>query len=154
MIYSGPGDGDDASTTRRATSVRFDADPGLIAAMNAEAGILEGETDTSLGPPAAVLALIDRDEQTHSDTLEVEIASLRLTNAELTLMLKNTQEELILTNQLLSSPEPLPPNPILDGLLPLSLRSTKGLSPPGSSPNRSEERRVGKECRSRWSPYH
>ena len=27
---------------------------------------------------------------------------------------------------------------------------------PGSSKkcNRSEERRVGKECRSRWSPYH
>ena len=24
---------------------------------------------------------------------------------------------------------------------------------PGS-PSRSEERRVGKECRSRWSPYH
>src|SRR6266540_2446917 len=23
-----------------------------------------------------------------------------------------------------------------------------------SSPRRSEERRVGKECRSRWSPYH
>src|SRR3712207_9100611 len=23
-----------------------------------------------------------------------------------------------------------------------------------SSPDRSEERRVGKECRSRWSPYH
>ena len=23
-----------------------------------------------------------------------------------------------------------------------------------SSDNRSEERRVGKECRSRWSPYH
>ena len=22
------------------------------------------------------------------------------------------------------------------------------------SPTRSEERRVGKECRSRWSPYH
>ena len=22
------------------------------------------------------------------------------------------------------------------------------------SPRRSEERRVGKECRSRWSPYH
>ena len=22
------------------------------------------------------------------------------------------------------------------------------------SPHRSEERRVGKECRSRWSPYH
>src|SRR2546425_11993428 len=25
---------------------------------------------------------------------------------------------------------------------------------PGANPNRSEERRVGKECRSRWSPYH
>src|SRR2546429_1488786 len=24
----------------------------------------------------------------------------------------------------------------------------------GTSPRRSEERRVGKECRSRWSPYH
>ena len=25
---------------------------------------------------------------------------------------------------------------------------------PGFHPGRSEERRVGKECRSRWSPYH
>ena len=25
---------------------------------------------------------------------------------------------------------------------------------PQSGENRSEERRVGKECRSRWSPYH
>ena len=25
---------------------------------------------------------------------------------------------------------------------------------PGKSDRRSEERRVGKECRSRWSPYH
>ena len=25
---------------------------------------------------------------------------------------------------------------------------------PGDSNGRSEERRVGKECRSRWSPYH
>ena len=24
----------------------------------------------------------------------------------------------------------------------------------GNDPARSEERRVGKECRSRWSPYH
>ena len=24
----------------------------------------------------------------------------------------------------------------------------------GENPVRSEERRVGKECRSRWSPYH
>ena len=25
---------------------------------------------------------------------------------------------------------------------------------PAPPPSRSEERRVGKECRSRWSPYH
>ena len=27
-------------------------------------------------------------------------------------------------------------------------------NPSGSVKDRSEERRVGKECRSRWSPYH
>src|SRR5215471_18228868 len=32
--------------------------------------------------------------------------------------------------------------------------STSRASAVGSSPTRSEERRVGKECRSRWSPYH
>ena len=33
------------------------------------------------------------------------------------------------------------------GLLPMFLAAPYGM-------NRSEERRVGKECRSRWSPYH
>src|SRR3989441_4046059 len=28
------------------------------------------------------------------------------------------------------------------------------VAPSGSIATRSEERRVGKECRSRWSPYH
>ena len=28
------------------------------------------------------------------------------------------------------------------------------LKPPSRTVSRSEERRVGKECRSRWSPYH
>src|SRR5256885_9245974 len=31
---------------------------------------------------------------------------------------------------------------------------TPTLEPASSAPCRSEERRVGKECRSRWSPYH
>src|ERR1043166_3547503 len=35
---------------------------------------------------------------------------------------------------------------------PLRLRTSQ--SPWQASPARSEERRVGKECRSRWSPYH
>ena len=30
----------------------------------------------------------------------------------------------------------------------------KGLLRSSKGPTRSEERRVGKECRSRWSPYH
>ena len=32
-----------------------------------------------------------------------------------------------------------------------TLLRTKGIA---SASKRSEERRVGKECRSRWSPYH
>ena len=34
------------------------------------------------------------------------------------------------------------------------LRGVEYYSDCGFSPQRSEERRVGKECRSRWSPYH
>src|SRR2546430_6557188 len=39
---------------------------------------------------------------------------------------------------------------------PCSCTVTTTCSPPTRSTNgsRSEERRVGKECRSRWSPYH
>src|SRR2546430_12811180 len=33
-------------------------------------------------------------------------------------------------------------------------RNGNGSSENGTRENRSEERRVGKECRSRWSPYH
>src|SRR5256885_15488848 len=32
--------------------------------------------------------------------------------------------------------------------------TTTETAPLGNAPSRSEERRVGKECRSRWSPYH
>ena len=31
---------------------------------------------------------------------------------------------------------------------------TGAMTPAGLGMSRSEERRVGKECRSRWSPYH
>ena len=33
-------------------------------------------------------------------------------------------------------------------------QSVKGLNTERGTADRSEERRVGKECRSRWSPYH
>ena len=33
-------------------------------------------------------------------------------------------------------------------------QSEEGLYYPNRIASRSEERRVGKECRSRWSPYH
>ena len=37
----------------------------------------------------------------------------------------------------------------------LSITGACIITPPSSPvPERSEERRVGKECRSRWSPYH
>src|SRR5256885_17231488 len=35
-----------------------------------------------------------------------------------------------------------------------SLNAVHGRMPPVATGARSEERRVGKECRSRWSPYH
>ena len=43
-----------------------------------------------------------------------------------------------------------PRNPNGAGPAPVSLGSAGALGAAG----RSEERRVGKECRSRWSPYH
>ena len=36
----------------------------------------------------------------------------------------------------------------------LELGGIRLLTDPTFDPARSEERRVGKECRSRWSPYH
>ena len=47
---------------------------------------------------------------------------------------------------------------VLDGrdvtALPMYLRARSGIGYLAQEPSRSEERRVGKECRSRWSPYH
>ena len=40
---------------------------------------------------------------------------------------------------------------LLDKLLSNKIVNTNGYT---RSDTRSEERRVGKECRSRWSPYH
>ena len=47
-------------------------------------------------------------------------------------------------------------NEILDHIKYLSDDKREGRFPgsKGSQEARSEERRVGKECRSRWSPYH
>ena len=39
-------------------------------------------------------------------------------------------------------------------LLPVPVELTGGCGIGWTSKIRSEERRVGKECRSRWSPYH
>ena len=43
------------------------------------------------------------------------------------------------------------PTPIQQQAIPVAL-SRKDIL--GCAQTRSEERRVGKECRSRWSPYH
>ena len=37
---------------------------------------------------------------------------------------------------------------------PVDLQMEKVISADAIFDDRSEERRVGKECRSRWSPYH
>ena len=47
---------------------------------------------------------------------------------------------------------------LLSGFGALKNKMSVAFAPQGilssDSANRSEERRVGKECRSRWSPYH
>ena len=43
---------------------------------------------------------------------------------------------------------------ILAGLGILSIAMSKSPASSSAAAARSEERRVGKECRSRWSPYH
>ena len=53
----------------------------------------------------------------------------------------------------------LPEKPAADGIVATSSnQSAEVVTPSGgnipSTADRSEERRVGKECRSRWSPYH
>src|SRR5574343_436076 len=54
----------------------------------------------------------------------------------------------------------IPFNDMMSGLGPeadlliLWLSSISDGIDPANAPRRSEERRVGKECRSRWSPYH
>ena len=37
---------------------------------------------------------------------------------------------------------------------PVAFRASLSTGQSNAQENRSEERRVGKECRSRWSPYH
>src|SRR3712207_8789185 len=46
------------------------------------------------------------------------------------------------------------PSPEATVCIPTFLVRLARLPPEGHAPRRSEERRVGKECRSRWSPYH
>ena len=45
-------------------------------------------------------------------------------------------------------------DPLYDGLKPAGIQATYVAYTYGLTSLRSEERRVGKECRSRWSPYH
>ena len=69
----------------------------------------------------------------------------------------------LLARNILAIPSlvPLDPNEGWNAAHTLSLLAKGALYPPPDSlmvnnypPLRSEERRVGKECRSRWSPYH
>src|SRR5258708_34805085 len=56
-----------------------------------------------------------------------------------------------------NNPKQLPGPPgyeVLDEHLSISRTRPERCDTRGSTSDRSEERRVGKECRSRWSPYH
>src|SRR3712207_9514997 len=47
-----------------------------------------------------------------------------------------------------------PPRELRESLVEVFEAHTRSRQAPGILRRRSEERRVGKECRSRWSPYH
>ena len=70
------------------------------------------------------------------------------------------QESIDIINRDLGRDQPLAIQYLnyLNDLLPLSLHNHRDSSSPffldPDKYARSEERRVGKECRSRWSPYH
>ena len=46
------------------------------------------------------------------------------------------------------------PNDLTENTTEITTENKNTFRPEASQPDRSEERRVGKECRSRWSPYH
>ena len=54
----------------------------------------------------------------------------------------------VLTFNSIAQVPPVPNIPVLDNCTPFAMLDTTFVQ------TRSEERRVGKECRSRWSPYH
>src|SRR2546429_5238587 len=47
-----------------------------------------------------------------------------------------------------------PSDPLTVEILDATGKAMRTMHGPGHAGLRSEERRVGKECRSRWSPYH
>ena len=71
-----------------------------------------------------------------------------------------------LVKDIQTNPKPMFYACVLEGLRKIALKCGYALAVHGTcasdldliavrwSDNRSEERRVGKECRSRWSPYH
>jgi len=61
----------------------------------------------------------------------------------------NTEEPVTNTEQNTAEEIPVLNNTIID-----EMASAAGKSEELEKLRRSEERRVGKECRSRWSPYH
>ena len=53
-----------------------------------------------------------------------------------------------------NDPRSLERSSSLEGISEIFFIPSASYSCPSTTPARSEERRVGKECRSRWSPYH
>ena len=60
--------------------------------------------------------------------------------------------EIVRTMEEISTLTPYDMKAILEGIA--EEKSTRNRTKKPITQSRSEERRVGKECRSRWSPYH
>ena len=70
-------------------------------------------------------------------------------------MEKNTRQLIPLTAESVTEGHPdKVADRISDAVLDACLQQDPASRVACETPGRSEERRVGKECRSRWSPYH
>src|SRR2546422_10671725 len=97
----------------------------------------------------ALLAAVSHDLRTPLASIKASVSSLRQTDVEWS---EADEADLLATIE--QNADRL--DALIGNLLDMSRLPTRSLQPflRPTAIDRSEERRVGKECRSRWSPYH
>src|SRR2546426_6025140 len=142
-----------AATDPPADLLTFSLEPGAPAgaSINSANGVLTWTPTEAQGPGTNLITVrvIDNGSPPSSDTGSFTVVVTEVNRAPLLTVpadqMIDELSTLVVTNT--ATDPDLPANTLTFSLEPDA--------PAGASINaRSEERRVGKECRSRWSPYH